>query len=298
MNRILGLVLLFLIGVCCVQNVSSQNAEDNRGDDITLVALNSGFVFNDKLVPKISDGAYERQRYENRKALSLPPIREADVKMAKRLWRLVDTKDLMNAPFSCEFNPLVEILMEIGRGDSIHFYSNDRFTDTIPKVEILDQSSVVEVFDYDSLTFRSVKVENELDVQSFDKFKIKEDWIYDARHSRMISRIIGIAPVKKVYDPGTGLFRGYQVLFWMHYPSIRDELAKYIAYHPNNSDFKYSWQQILDARWFYSTVIKDQEHKSEWIHLSDKEKVKEMSDKALNKLSEFEYNLWLNDSNN
>jgi len=178
----------------------------------------------------------------------LPPIREADVKMAKRLWRLVDTKDLMNAPFSCEFNPLVEILMEIGRGDSIHFYANDRFTDTIPKFEILDQSD--------------------------------------------------IAPVKKVYSPETGLFRGYQVLFWMHYPSIRDELAKYIAYHPNNSDFKYSWQQILDARWFYSTVIKDQAHKTEWINLPDKEKAKEMSDKVLNKLSEFEYNLWLNNSNN
>jgi len=49
MNRVLGLVLIFFVGVCYVQTVSSQNVENNR-EDTTLIALNSGFVFNDKLV--------------------------------------------------------------------------------------------------------------------------------------------------------------------------------------------------------------------------------------------------------
>ncbi len=291
MNKIYGLILVAFVCLYFIQALNAQENITNNTDEV-LFADNSGFVFNDKLVPSISDGAYERQRYRNRKALPLPPIREADVKMAKRLWRLVDTKDLMNASFSCEFNPLIEILMEIGKKDSMYFYANDGFTDSIPKAQILDLTSTVEVYNYETMQYDEVLVENDLDVKSFDKFKLKEDWIYDARHSRMICRIIGIAPVKKVYDPENGRFRGYQVLFWMHYPSIRDELAKYIAYHPNNSDFEFSWQQILDARWFHSSVIKDQEHKSEWTNLPNKEKVKELSDKALHKLSEFEYNLW------
>ena len=287
-----GYLIILLITFICA-DACKLSAQSVDKDEEELFACQSGFVFNEKLVPTISDGAYKKQRYAPRKALVLPKIREADVLMSKRLWRLVDTKDLLNAPFNCEFNPLIEVLMDIGKNDSAYFYTTDEFYDTIPKLEILDHSSEATIFDYDDNSFKTIKVENELDVQSFDKFKLKEDWIYDARHSRMICRIIGIAPVKKVYDPETGLFRGYQVLFWMHYPSIREDLANYIAYHPNNERFKYSWQQILDGRWFQSTVIKDQAHKKEWHTLSDPEKAKAMSDKALHKLSEFEYNLWV-----
>ena len=47
---------------------------------------------------QIIDGAYKRTDLTNRKPTSLPFLREADVMMSKKVWRIIDLREKMNQP--------------------------------------------------------------------------------------------------------------------------------------------------------------------------------------------------------
>ncbi|MCZ0211792.1 hypothetical protein OZK63_41260, partial [Streptomyces sp. UMAF16] len=62
---------------------------------------------------------------------------------------------------------------------------------------------------------------------SIYKFRIKEDYIFDKEASRLVRRIIGIAPMMKRYlSDGTTVGDDLYPLFWVYYPDIRATFAK------------------------------------------------------------------------
>ncbi len=290
--------LLFLLVSTCLL---AQTPENNlpvltaSAENANNYTTEHGFVFNSDLIPRIEEGAYEKQVYQERNALPLPYIRDADVGWSKRLWRMIDTRQAMNASFACEFNPLIKVMLEIAKRPDVEVYADDRFTEIIPKAELAtyyQEMDTIDIYNADTDDYDQSIIPQQLQLESFDHFRIKEDWLYDERHARTIVRTIGIAPIRKVLDPQTGDLRGYEVLFWMHYPSVREYLAKYMAYHPHNDNFEYSWQQIIDARWFESLVIKQSEFEANNIYPDTKDAWKK-SDKILEKMSAFEYDLWM-----
>jgi gliding motility associated protien GldN len=87
------------------------------------------------------------------------------------------------------------------------------------------------------------------------KYQLKEDWIFDKNIGRMVVRIIGFAPFydKKNAD---GSFRMSLPLFYVYYPDIRANNAKYEVYNPENDVYRYSWDDFFEKRMFSSYVLK------------------------------------------
>ena len=52
------------------------------------------------------DFIYTRQAVQERKVVPWPYLREADVMFAKRIWRIIDTREKQNQPMVWRKNPL------------------------------------------------------------------------------------------------------------------------------------------------------------------------------------------------
>ena len=68
----------------------------------------------------------------------------------------------------------------------------------------------------------------------------------------MKNRIIGISPVVK--DPSTSEIYN---IFWIWFPDARQALSTNIAYNPDNNTRRLTFDQILQMRYFNSTVFKE-----------------------------------------
>src|SRR4029078_5861397 len=102
-------------------------------------------------------------------------------------------------------------------------------------------------------SYRTVTAEVNLD--SFYKFRIKEEVIFDKESSRLFWRILGIAPVKNVIT-SAGVNLGETELFWVYYPDMRPILAKYEVYNGKNFGAKMSWEELFETRMFLGRIIK------------------------------------------
>ena len=71
----------------------------------------------------------------------------------------------------------------------------------------------------------------------------------------MVVRIIGIAPVKDVVGDD-GVYRGSQAMFWLYYPDIRNLLAQYEVYNPQNDISRQTWDEYFESRQFSAKIIK------------------------------------------
>jgi gliding motility associated protien GldN len=94
------------------------------------------------------------------------------------------------------------------------------------------------------------------DSKSVVKLRIKEEWVFDRELSRLVCRIIGIAPLKTEYLPD-GRERGSSVMFWVSYPDLRPLLAKAEVYNPKNmGQSRMTWEELFESRMFSSYVVK------------------------------------------
>ena len=93
-------------------------------------------------------------------------------------------------------------------------------------------------------------------MDSFYKFRIKEEVIFDKESSRLFWRILGIAPVMNIYTAQTNQFVGTTELFWVYYPDMRPIFSKYDVYNGKNYGARMSWEDLFESRMFYGRIIK------------------------------------------
>jgi gliding motility associated protien GldN len=84
-------------------------------------------------------------------------------------------------------------------------------------------------------------------------FRLKEQFIFDNRTSRMYCRIIGIAPVATIVINNKPIKR---TLFWIYYPELRATLAKNEVYNPKNISNRITWEELFESRYFNGYVVK------------------------------------------
>lgn len=115
----------------------------------------------------------------------------------------------------------------------------------------------IEVPIFDSLGNQtgSKRMRPEINLDSFYKFRIKEEVIFDKESSRLFWRILGIAPVKNIIT-SLGLNLGETELFWVYYPDMRPVFAKYEVYNGKNFGARMSWEELFESRMFYGRIIK------------------------------------------
>lgn len=174
-------------------------------------------------------------------------------------------------------------------------FIDDTFTQLVRYEELqkrLNTRDTIVVIDPETEEETTTIVLNEFDWRSIKKFRIKEDCAFDNRHGHMIVRIIGIAPIREVYDE-RGNYRGEEALFWIYYPDFRNYLATYEAFSLFEEGLYYSWEDILELRYFDSHIVKESNVKDERIEdqYTGKQALTE-AQHIQQKMFEYEQKLW------
>lgn len=199
-----------------------------------------------------------------------PPIREADVMWARRIWRTIDLRQKMNLPLYAPGDAahgcpgLFEVLSgavltgELQAYDPGVLLNDDAFTRSMTVTELLDRLHRSDtLWTADLLTGEEgpVVVSSRVEPEQVTRYWIKEDWIFDKQRSAVDIRVIGLAPLVEVLGPD-GELRGHAPLFWLHVPSCRPVLARALAPGRWNDATRPSFDDILQKRLFQSTIHK------------------------------------------
>lgn len=228
-----------------------------------VVALTlAGSALAQPLNERPRNSPYEERLEQERKIIPYDHLREIDVFWEKRIWRVIDTREKMNLPFVYPKRPLISILMDAIEKEGLPAYSanDDEFSRQVTASEITSVlSSKDTIFTIDPLTGRDTMIitETVFNPLTVRKFRVQEVWIIDEETSTMYPRIMGVAPVRDVYDPNTGEFRGESDMFWIYYPDARQVLANANAFNPGNDAVQMSWEDIFEARLFSSYIVKE-----------------------------------------
>ncbi len=221
-----------------------------------------------------NDAAIERNLIKDRNPLAYENIREDDAWYRERVWREIDIREKMNLPFRYAANEdngnqrFISILLNAIRTGEVTAFNpslDDRFTTPMTTVEvgetITGKADTIQIPDWvKDPTGSKGLMKDSLIIQEFNpdaiqKFRIKEEWVFDKESSRMYARILGIAPMKPIMNTD-GTLRDETPMFWVYYPDLRSILAKYEVYNSKNFGARMSWEELFESRFFSSYIVK------------------------------------------
>ncbi len=213
------------------------------------------------------DEAVDTKDIRDRIPLAYEHLRVDDAVYRHKIWREIDAREKINLPFRYAADEnngnqrFISILMKaIQDGDVTVFDAiDDRFTTPLTVGEVANKISggkdIVDIYDSIGNKIGTKEVVKEVNLDSFYKFRIKEEVIFDKESSRLFWRILGIAPVKSVIT-SMGVNLGETELFWVYYPDMRPIFAKYEIFNGKNYGARMSWEELFESRMFSGRIIK------------------------------------------
>ncbi len=213
------------------------------------------------------DEAVETSTLRDRTPLPYENLRADDALFRHKIWREIDTREKINLPFrySADENNgnqrFISILLQAVQDSAVTVFNSidDRFTTPMTKSEVAAVVAGAEVavpqIDSNGVQTGVVYKRNEVNLDSFYKFRIKEEVIFDKESSRLFWRVLGIAPLKRIVT-SSGLDLGESEMFWVYYPDMRPIFAKYEVYNGKNFGARMSWEELFESRMFYGRIIK------------------------------------------
>jgi gliding motility associated protien GldN len=196
--------------------------------------------------------------FENR-VLPYEPLREADIPWERRMWRVIDVREKINLPFTYPIQPFFSILADATQSGEIKVFRDENFKEMMSPEEVigtLNSVDTVLIFNPDTYEDEVSIVNNPVNPEDIKKYRIKEMWYFDKESSRMQVRILGIAPIKDVYDEETGEFKYPIPLFWVYYPEAREMLSRHQVFNDGNDAAPGTWYDLLEQRRFSSYIYK------------------------------------------
>ena len=193
---------------------------------------------------------------------------ESQVKFSKRVHRVIDSRMKQNKVLAWPRNPLNQILWQavtdgfpdLGKAKA---YTSDSLSSTLTKAQLKEKTTrkyktwipnPLNPNDPNDLV--QVPVEDPLDVSTLVKFRIMEDWIFDAKYSDLRPRIIAIAPIyQRISESGVDL--GEHPLFWVKMDELRPILAQQEIFNRRNDAARMSYDHWFSKRLFASHIVKE-----------------------------------------
>jgi gliding motility associated protien GldN len=190
---------------------------------------------------------------------------ESSVKYSKRIHRIIDGKQKQNKDINWPRNSLSQVLMtavtkgypEVGKAKA---YMNDSLTSTLSLTEIEEKGGIEYTFQIESPAgsgvFIDTTVTELLSMSKVTKFRIIEDWIFDAQYGDLKPRIIAIAPLYNLVSQ-TGINLGEAELFWVKMKDLRPILAQQEVFNKHNDAARLSYDHWFKMRQFTSYIVKE-----------------------------------------
>ncbi len=213
------------------------------------------------------DAAVDEAVLKERTPLDYEHLRADDAVYRHRIWREIDTREKINMPFNYAAEEdngnqrFISIILQAIQDSAVTVFNSidDRFTTPMTKAEVSKavMGEEIDVPQYDSIgnLTGTKRVRPEINLDSFYKFRIKEEVIFDKESSRLFWRILGIAPVKNIIT-SQGVDLGPTELFWVYYPDMRPVFSKYEVYNGKNYGARMSWDDLFESRMFNGRIIK------------------------------------------
>ncbi len=213
------------------------------------------------------DAAVDASDLKDRTPLAYEHLRADDAMYRHKIWREIDTREKINQPFRFKLNEdngnqtFIAILFKAIQDEAVTVFSgdDDRFTTPLTKADvaknIAGESFTVQVYREDGSSVDSL-VRRDVVLDSFYRFSIKEEVIFDKESSRLFWRILGIAPILNIYTAQANTFVGTKEIFWVYYPDLRPWLAKYETYNGKNYGARMSWEELFEGRMFNGRIVK------------------------------------------
>ena len=232
--------------------------------------LSSGLVdaqvnlLNSKTVDQIGVKSSEQLAADNDGPIPYGYVDDRDILWSKVVWEFIDLNQKINLPYyfpidttnlSLDRRSLFHtILKGIKQGKIKEAYSDSFFTSKITKEEIAQRLVNVRTENGFTDTFR-------IQTEDVAGYMIKGMWYFDKRQGELKYRLIALSPMgKDVQTLGVENIEDEELyeLFWVFFPSIRDVLHDAKVFNPKNAAQPISFDHLLNARRFSSTIVKEE----------------------------------------
>ncbi|WP_299125062.1 gliding motility protein GldN [uncultured Tenacibaculum sp.] len=221
-------------------------------------------LLNAKKVDEIGVKSEAQIVSEDDKPLPYGYISDRDVLWSKVVWEYVDLNQKINLPYYYPIDTtnagltrrsLFDTLLKgIKNGEIKEVYSDSYFTTKIGMDEIKSMTYNERDDGYGNIDPYSVQ---SADIKGY---LIKGIWYFDKRGGELKYRMLALAPMgPDVQILGTDIEdEGEYALFWVFFPDARETLHASKVFNPENSAQPLSYDNLLNARRFTSTVRKEE----------------------------------------
>ncbi|AFM04271.1 gliding motility associated protein GldN [Bernardetia litoralis DSM 6794] len=227
---------------------------------------------------------------------SLRPIPKSHIAYQKSIWLQVSFKQKTNLPLWYAGHELSKFLIENALNENITAYKDDKLESVLSKEELLESLKAEENFEVNSdSSIKTDSTQKLIDFSELSILEIKEDYILDIQHSRMVHDVIAFT---LILPQNQNRFTKKVVSF--SYKEIIEKLFRplkedYVIIESTKSNGRIpNLETLIDARFFHGYIVKYDNFKDDYFEdqYATKRKAIIKSMQYEEKLIEFEGCLW------
>ncbi|WP_298999108.1 gliding motility protein GldN [uncultured Tenacibaculum sp.] len=222
-------------------------------------------LLNAKKVDEIGFKSEAQIASEDDKPLPYGYISDRDVLWSKVVWEYVDLNQKINLPYYFPIDTMNAgltrrslfdtLLKGIKNGEITEVYNDSYFTTKIGMEE-------VKVMTYNERQNGDYVDPYYVQSQDIKGYMLKGLWYFDKRQGELKYRLLALAPmgpdvqvmgVEEIDDK-----ENVYELFWVYFPDARETLHNSKVFNPENSAQPLSYDNLLNARRFNSTILREE----------------------------------------
>ena len=214
------------------------------------------------------DSIKQKEALLKARPFPLPDPNPKEIRFYHRYWRDIDLQDKKNQVFSRPGATLIEAILAGIKDGKIIAYdpmggtpdapAGDAFITPLSYNDLmshLSDTAMVDQFDKDGNKTGSIAKPNPFTPDKIAGYRIKEDVYYDKQRSRIITRIVGIAPLQKL-SLSSGDSLGVQPLCWIKFKECRRVLITIDEDGPNKK-IGLTMDDIFLQRRFNAKIVQE-----------------------------------------